>query len=272
MDRLVPPTGTPRGFLTFALPWAAEAEAALIEHRVSVDRRADRLRFGFGVYHDDDFIDPLLDREAILVDHSQPLQLNTAMSDQSYLQWPFFDAAHGALARRLDEWASRSLQDAHQPVSLDGACRQLVKRLGKGGWLRYAVPAAYGGELERLDSRSLCLIRETLARHAGLADFAFAMQGLGAGAISLRGSEALRRRYLPEVAAGNWIAAFALSEPEAGSDVAAMTTSARLEGPHYVLDGTDLDLQRRHRRLLYRRGTHGRGAWLERVERLRSGR
>jgi len=160
------------------------------------------------------------------------------MSDQSYLQWPFFDATHATLALRLDEWASRSLQDVHRPVNLDGACRQLVKRLGKGGWLRYTVPAAYDGELERLDSRSLCLIRETLARHAGLADFAFAMQGLGAGAISLHGSEALRRRYLPEVAAGNWIAAFALSEPEAGSDVAAITTSARLEGGHYVLDGT----------------------------------
>jgi acyl-CoA dehydrogenase len=160
------------------------------------------------------------------------------MSDKSYLDWPFFEAPHRALAASLEAWASRSLDDAHNPSNLDGACRRLVKRLGKGGWLRYAVPAAYGGALEHLDSRSLCLIRETLARHAGLADFAFAMQGLGAGAISLHGSEAIRRRYLPEVAAGNWIAAFALSEPEAGSDVAAMTTSARLEGDHYILDGT----------------------------------
>ena len=159
------------------------------------------------------------------------------MSDQSYLQWPFFDAAHGTLATRLDEWASRSLQDAHQPVSLDGACRQLVKRLGKGGWLRYTVPAAYGGELERLDSRSLCLIRETLARHSGLADFAFAMQGLGSGAISIFGSPEQKDRYLPCVAKGTAIAAFAISEPDAGSDVAALQCAARQDGDSYVING-----------------------------------
>ena len=121
---------------------------------------------------------------------------------------------------------------------VDAVCRDLVRRLGAGGWLRYAVPAAYGGVFERLDSRSLCLIRETLARHAGLADFAFAMQGLGSGAITLHGSDAVKQRYLPRVASGEWIAAFALSEPEAGSDVAAMTTAARLDGAHYVLDGS----------------------------------
>ena len=160
------------------------------------------------------------------------------MSDKTYLDWPFFDESHRALAARLDEWAARNLTDVHDVSELDDTCRKLVARLGKDGWLRYAVPRAYGGVDDRLDSRSLCLVRETLARHAGLADFAFAMQGLGSGAISLHGSEELKQRYLPRVAAGHWIAAFALSEPDAGSDVAAMTTSAQLEGDHYRLDGT----------------------------------
>ena len=133
--------------------------------------------------------------------------------------------------------ATISANVAHER-DVDAVCRDLVRRLGAGGWLRYAVPAAYGGVFERLDSRSLCLIRETLARHAGLADFAFAMQGLGSGAITLHGSDAVKQRYLPRVASGEWIAAFALSEPEAGSDVAAMTTTARLDGAHYVLDGS----------------------------------
>jgi len=160
------------------------------------------------------------------------------VSDRTYLDWPFFDPAHRDLATRLDKWAGQHLSDAHDDADVDETCKRLVKRLGEAGWLRYAVPAAYSGTLERLDSRSLCLIRETLARHAGLADFAFAMQGLGSGAISLYGSEALKQRYLPRVASGEWIAAFALSEPDAGSDVAGMTSSARLDGEHYVLDGT----------------------------------
>jgi acyl-CoA dehydrogenase len=160
------------------------------------------------------------------------------MSDRSYLDWPFFTAAHRELAERLEEWASEHLGDVHDSHDLDDTCRLLVQRLGAGGWLRYAVPSAYGGALERIDSRSVCLIRETLARHAGLADFAFAMQGLGSGAIALYGSEALKQRYLPPVASGEWIAAFALSEPDAGSDVAGMTMSARAEGDCYVLDGT----------------------------------
>ena len=160
------------------------------------------------------------------------------MSDKTYLDWPFFDDSHRALATSLDEWAVRNLAGMHDPADLDDTCRKLVARLGADGWLRHAVPRAYGGVQERLDSRSLCLVRETLARHAGLADFAFAMQGLGSGAIALHGSEELKQRYLPRVAAGDWIAAFALSEPDAGSDVAAMTTSAQLEGDHYRLDGT----------------------------------
>jgi acyl-CoA dehydrogenase len=160
------------------------------------------------------------------------------VSDKTYLDWPFFDDSHRALATSLDEWAVRNLAGMHDPADLDDTCRKLVARLGADGWLRHAVPRAYGGVQERLDSRSLCLVRETLARHAGLADFAFAMQGLGSGAIALHGSEELKQRYLPRVAAGDWIAAFALSEPDAGSDVAAMTTSAQLEGDHYRLDGT----------------------------------
>ncbi|WP_420997577.1 acyl-CoA dehydrogenase family protein [Cupriavidus sp. 30B13] len=158
------------------------------------------------------------------------------MSDKSYLSLPFFDDAHRALEQRLDAWAAASLAVDHGDT--DAACRALVRQLGAAGWLRYCVPAAYGGALDKLDSRSLCLLRETLARHDGLADFAFAMQGLGSGAISLAGSEAVRERYLPRVARGEAIAAFALSEPEAGSDVAAMQCRAVRDGDHYVLDGT----------------------------------
>jgi alkylation response protein AidB-like acyl-CoA dehydrogenase len=120
---------------------------------------------------------------------------------------------------------------------VDAECRALVRRLGDAGWLRHAVPAAHGGASARLDVRALCLVRETLARADGLADFAFAMQGLGAGPISLFGSEALRARYLRRVAAGEAIAAFALSEPDAGSDVGATRTVARRDGDAYVVSG-----------------------------------
>ncbi|QEZ47146.1 acyl-CoA dehydrogenase family protein [Cupriavidus oxalaticus] len=159
------------------------------------------------------------------------------MSDKTYLDLPLFDDAHRALERELDAWCAQHLHVDHGDT--DAACRALVRQLGEAGWLRYCVPAAHGGALPALDSRSLCLLRETLARHDGLADFAFAMQGLGSGAISIAGSEALRAQYLPRVARGEAIAAFALSEPEAGSDVAAMQCSARLsdDGKHYVIDG-----------------------------------
>jgi len=159
------------------------------------------------------------------------------MSDKTYLDWPFFDSAHRTLAGDLESWAAANAAHLEHTANVDALCRDLVARLGRGGWLRYCVPAAYGGAYAHLDSRSLCIARETLARHEGLADFAFAMQGLGSGAISIAGSEELKRRYLPRVARGEAIAAFALSEPDAGSDVGAMTTSARLEGGHYVLDG-----------------------------------
>ncbi|AMR79063.1 acyl-CoA dehydrogenase family protein [Cupriavidus nantongensis] len=159
------------------------------------------------------------------------------MSDKTYLDLPLFDDTHRALERELDAWCGQHLRVDHSDT--DAACRALVRQLGEAGWLRYCVPAAHGGALPALDSRSLCLLRETLARHDGLADFAFAMQGLGSGAISLAGSDALRARYLPRVARGEAIAAFALSEPDAGSDVAAMQCSARLseDGSHYVVDG-----------------------------------
>ncbi|MDK3021324.1 acyl-CoA dehydrogenase family protein [Cupriavidus taiwanensis] len=159
------------------------------------------------------------------------------MSDKTYLELPLFDDAHRALEHELDGWCAQHLHVDHSDT--DAACRALVRQLGEAGWLRYCVPAAHGGALPALDSRSLCLLRETLARHDGLADFAFAMQGLGSGAISLAGSDALRAHYLPRVARGEAIAAFALSEPEAGSDVAAMQCSARLseDGSHYVIDG-----------------------------------
>ncbi len=156
------------------------------------------------------------------------------------LNTPFLDEAHLQLAADLDAWCSTNLPFEDEPLgteALDIRCKGLVAALGKAGWLRYCVPAAYGGALEKVDSRALCLIRSTLAYYAGLADFAFAMQGLGSGAITLYGSEELKARYLPRVAAGEWIAAFALSEPEAGSDAAAMTTSAAPDGDSYVLNG-----------------------------------
>lgn len=147
--------------------------------------------------------------------------------DRSFLDWPFLDDVHRALADRLEDWAVHTLpglcEGEHDDV--DALCRALVRKLGEGGWLRYAVPAAYGGVTEKLDVRSLALIRETLARHEGIADFAFAMQGLGSGAISLFGNDSQKQAYLPAVARGEMIAAFALSEPDAGSDVAAMSTA-----------------------------------------------
>ncbi|VXB91479.1 acyl-CoA dehydrogenase family protein [Massilia sp. 9I] len=154
------------------------------------------------------------------------------MADRDYLDWPFLEPRHRALALELDAWAEGHLKEAHGS-DVDAACRALVRELGSGGWLRHAI----GGADASIDTRAICLIRETLARHAGLADFAFAMQGLGSGAISLFGTEAQQGAWLPRVANGEAIAAFALSEPQAGSDVAAMQCAARLDGDSYVLDG-----------------------------------
>ena len=152
--------------------------------------------------------------------------------DRAFLDWPFFDPRHAELAAGLDAWAAANLQEAHGK-DVDAVCRALVRRLGEAGWLRHAVAQ----EGATIDTRAICLMRETLARHAGLCDFAFAMQGLGSGAISLFGSAAQRARYLPRVASGAAIAAFALSEPQAGSDVAAMQCSARRDGDSFVIDG-----------------------------------
>jgi alkylation response protein AidB-like acyl-CoA dehydrogenase len=159
------------------------------------------------------------------------------MADKSYLGWPFFEQRHAALERELDAWAAAQVRDAHGSDT-DAQCRTLVRALGDAGWLRHAIGGiAYGGAMDAIDTRAICLIRETLARHNGLADFAFAMQGLGSGAISLFGSDAVKQDYLPRVAKGEAIAAFALSEPQAGSDVAAMQCAAVQDGDHYVLDG-----------------------------------
>ncbi|MEO8835755.1 MAG: acyl-CoA dehydrogenase family protein, partial [Caldimonas sp.] len=159
------------------------------------------------------------------------------MSHSDYLDWPFFEPRHAALARELDTWAMANVRDAHGH-DVDAVCRSLVKALGGAGWLGHAVGGReYGGREEAIDTRAICLVRETLARHSGLADFAFAMQGLGSGAISLAGTAEQKAAYLPRVARGEAIAAFALSEPDAGSDVAAMQCAARADGDHYVLDG-----------------------------------
>jgi Acyl-CoA dehydrogenases len=153
------------------------------------------------------------------------------------LEWPFFDDSHRDFAAKLGAWAENDLEK-NSGQDVDNECRSLVKQLGDAGWLRYGIPAAYGGIHDELDVRSLCIARETLARVSGLADFAFAMQGLGAGPISLFGSEALRKKYLPRVATGEAISAFAISEADAGSDVAAMTTTAREDGGDYVINGS----------------------------------
>ncbi len=159
------------------------------------------------------------------------------MADQNYLEWPFFEATHRELALALEAWATQNVPQEHGH-DVDADCQALVKALGAGGWLRYAVAGTdYGGLHDTIDTRSICLLRETLARHNGLADFAFAMQGLGSGAISLAGTPEQKQRYLPRVASGEAIAAFALSEPNAGSDVAAMTLEARVEGNEVVLNG-----------------------------------
>ncbi len=155
------------------------------------------------------------------------------MTDNSFLNWPFFEERHRALAEKLDAWAAKNLTHVdHHDV--DAACRKLVAMLGRDGFLQHTAP---GSEAEKIDVRTLALVRETLARHSGLADFAFAMQGLGAGPISLFGSAAQRAAWLPKTRAGEAIAAFALTEAASGSDVANITTAARRDGDGYVIDG-----------------------------------
>jgi alkylation response protein AidB-like acyl-CoA dehydrogenase len=155
------------------------------------------------------------------------------MPAHDFLQWPFFEDPHRELATKLRSWAEEGLPNEQ---GVDEQCRALVRALGAAGWLRYAVAAPWG-HAERIDTRAICLIRETLAREEGLADFAFAMQGLGSGAISLQGTPAQREHYLPRVARGEAIAAFALSEPDAGSDVANLQCAAHIEGAQAVITG-----------------------------------
>jgi alkylation response protein AidB-like acyl-CoA dehydrogenase len=152
----------------------------------------------------------------------------------THLDWPFLDASHRALAEHAARWvATQTIDD----TDADAACRAWVRALGAAGFLRHAVPSPWGGAHETIASRDLCVLRETLAAHHALADFAFAMQGLGAGALALAGDDALKQTWLPKVAGGEAIAAFALSEPNAGSDAAALTMRATRMNDGWRLDG-----------------------------------
>ena len=152
--------------------------------------------------------------------------------DRGFLAWPFFEPRHRELASELDRWCTENLGGRYAE-DLDGECRTLVRELGAAGFLKLSVADAAG----RPDVRSLAIARETLAYHSGLADFAFAMQGLGSGAISLFGTIDQKRKWLPRVASGEAIAAFAMTEPECGSDAANMQTSAMRDGNEWVLVG-----------------------------------
>jgi len=156
------------------------------------------------------------------------------MSDKSFLHWPFFEPRHRELADRLETWAAQNLSHIEHDDT-DRACRSLVAALGREGWLKFTAPGE--GDVEKIDVRTLALIREILARHSGLADFAFAMQGLGAGPISFFGDDEQRKTWLPKTRSGKAIAAFSLSEPASGSDVANISTTARRDGNGFVIDG-----------------------------------
>ena len=164
------------------------------------------------------------------------------MNSASHLAWPFFEASHQDFKAKLQAWTSQQFANLHghdeSREAIDKECVSLVQALGQGGWLKPAIAGqAYGGASEVIDTRTICLLREELAWHHGLADFAFAMQGLGSGAISLKGTPEQQAAYLPRVASGQALAAFALSEPEAGSDVAAMQCSATETPEGYRLNG-----------------------------------
>ncbi len=162
------------------------------------------------------------------------------MNDTSFLNWPFFEERHKTMALDLDKWAAQEiapLGDASEPKDndqLDAKCADILAKLAGGNWLKLAVPEDNSA---KHDVRSICLARETLAKHAGLADFVFAMQGLGSGAIALFGNDEQKQKYLPAVRTGKSVAAFALSEPNAGSDVAAISTSAKKTSDDYILNG-----------------------------------
>ena len=164
------------------------------------------------------------------------------MNSASHLAWPFFDEVHRFFKTQLQDWTTKQFADLHghdeSRNAIDRECVSLVKALGQGGWLKPAIAGKqHGGAAEVIDTRTICLLREELAWHHGLADFAFAMQGLGSGAISLKGTPEQQAAYLPRVAKGEALAAFALSEPDAGSDVAAMQCSALATADGYRLNG-----------------------------------
>ena len=160
------------------------------------------------------------------------------MPPLSHFAWPFFSESHQQFGSALAQWADKEVGQYIDHANVDNSCRALVRALGEAGWLKAVVPAAYGGLSEKIDVRTLCAAREILAWHDSLADFAFAMQGLGTGSISLFGSDEIKTRYLPPVRDGRHIAAFALSEPEAGSDVSAIATTATKDGAAHVrIDG-----------------------------------
>lgn len=159
------------------------------------------------------------------------------MFNSDSMKLPFFDDTHRSLHQDVHAWSRANLPTRIHTGSVDKRCQELVKMLGDAGWLRYCVPKEYGGMLPGLDSRSLCLLRQTFGYYDGLADFAFVLQGLGSGPISLFGSDYLKQKYLPHVATGKMLAAFALSEPDAGSDAAAMTTTATRTKDGYRING-----------------------------------
>jgi len=160
------------------------------------------------------------------------------MPSLAHFDWPFFGDEHRRFATALADWAGREAGRHIDHAEVDRSCRSLVRALGEAGWLKAVVPAAYGGLKDRLDVRTICAAREVLAWHDSLADFAFAMQGLGTASISLFGSDDIKAKYLPPVGEGRHIAAFALSEPEAGSDVGALAATATKDGPaHMRIDG-----------------------------------
>ncbi|MGH6982094.1 MAG: acyl-CoA dehydrogenase family protein, partial [Stellaceae bacterium] len=155
----------------------------------------------------------------------------------AHLDWPFLEPRHKQLALDVDAWAREHLVGEHNGDA-NTACREYVRGFGRAGWLKHVVGGReYGGEADRIDARSLCVMRETLGYHSGLAEFALAMQGLGSGAISLFGTPEQKAKYLPRIVKGEAIAAFALSEPNAGSDAAAVQCEATRDGDHYVLNG-----------------------------------
>jgi acyl-CoA dehydrogenase len=159
------------------------------------------------------------------------------MADKSFLDWPFLDDSHRTLAQDLDAWCASEIATLPHTSDTAAQCQLILRKLADGKWLDYAVPASHGGRHAQLDVRSLCLIREILARYSGLADYVFAMQGLGSGTISLFGSDPIKQHYLARVRTGQSAAAFALTELKSGSDVANMESNAVDDGDHYVVNG-----------------------------------